>query len=293
MRISRSTCNRHVTEPGCSPRASSRRVRGRPSAPRRDAGRSSGDSCTRRICEHDLVPQRPRRRWAGLGGVVGARGDLAAVLALSTLQIGSTPNRSRCAVDEPTTTAVAGRAPARRNSTPPTRISLARFSFADLRLQLLDPGRLRRRRPGPPPAVDLGLLDPAAQRVRVRPRPAARSACTAAFIDNTGPPSSRFAHQPHRTLPQLLRVLPRCWHDSTFPWNQTLHQTRDDSEFAVERGDGQRRGAGHSCAAGTRRRRVAPTGVASAAVRPAEKRRVLSMVRSPDEPGLLPGERAG
>src|SRR5665647_867261 len=37
------------------------------------------------------------------------------------------------------------------------------------------------------------------------------------------------ADQPHRPLTQLVRILPRCWHDPTLPWNQTLHETRGDS----------------------------------------------------------------
>jgi len=32
-----------------------------------------------------------------------------------------------------------------------------------------------------------------------------------------------------RTLTQLVRILPRCRHDPTLPWNQTLHETRGAS----------------------------------------------------------------
>lgn len=39
----------------------------------------------------------------------------------------------------------------------------------------------------------------------------------------------RLPNHPHRPLPQLLRVLPWSWHDATLSWNQTLHQTRGDS----------------------------------------------------------------
>ncbi len=38
-------------------------------------------------------------------------------------------------------------------------------------------------------------------------------------------------HKPHGPLPQLLRILPRCWHDSTFPWDQCLHKTRGASSI--------------------------------------------------------------
>jgi putative ABC transport system permease protein len=35
-------------------------------------------------------------------------------------------------------------------------------------------------------------------------------------------------------LTQLVRILPRCWHESTLPWNQTSHQTGDGStEHAI------------------------------------------------------------
>ncbi len=39
----------------------------------------------------------------------------------------------------------------------------------------------------------------------------------------------RLRDQPLRPTTQLIRVLPRCWHNSSFPWNQTVHQTRSDS----------------------------------------------------------------
>ena len=43
----------------------------------------------------------------------------------------------------------------------------------------------------------------------------------------------RLRDQPLRPITQLIRVLPRCWHNSTFPWNQTVHQTRGDSVSRV------------------------------------------------------------
>ena len=39
----------------------------------------------------------------------------------------------------------------------------------------------------------------------------------------------RLTDQPHRPLTQLVGILPRCWHDPTLPWNQTLHETRGAS----------------------------------------------------------------
>jgi hypothetical protein len=32
-----------------------------------------------------------------------------------------------------------------------------------------------------------------------------------------------------RPITQLVRILPWCWHNSTLPWNQTVHQTPGDS----------------------------------------------------------------
>ena len=60
------------------------------------------------------------------------------------------------------------------------------LQLPDLRLELLDPRGVVGRRPGRSPGIDLGLLAPAAQRVRRSPRPAARSARTAAFNDSSG-----------------------------------------------------------------------------------------------------------
>jgi hypothetical protein len=38
-----------------------------------------------------------------------------------------------------------------------------------------------------------------------------------------------FSDEPLRPLAQLVRILPRRWHESTLPWNQTSHQTGDGS----------------------------------------------------------------
>lgn len=52
---------------------------------------------------------------------------------------------------------------------------------------------------------------------------------TAAFNDRpcSCPRASADGDQPLRPLPQLRRVLPPCWHDPTFPWHHTLHETGD------------------------------------------------------------------
>ena len=40
--------------------------------------------------------------------------------------------------------------------------------------------------------------------------------------------------EPHGPLSKLLWILPRCWHDSTLPWDQNLHHIRGGST-ALER----------------------------------------------------------
>src|SRR5262249_35564776 len=103
---------------------------------------------------------------------------------------------------------------------PPAQLSV-------LPLQRSDPRRIRRRCPGPHPPVDLRLLGPAAQRVRLDPQLAAHL-----------PAGSRHAgllildqvqHQPDRPVTQLVRILPCCSHLPTLPWIGSLHKTRGDS----------------------------------------------------------------
>jgi hypothetical protein len=58
--------------------------------------------------------------------------------------------------------------------------------------------------------------------------------------------------QPDRPLTQLIRVLPRCWHDTTLPWPQALHETGDGSQRcptgrAARRCGSARTGAGWWC----------------------------------------------
>src|SRR5688572_10227745 len=81
-----------------------------------------------------------------------------------------------------------------------------------LRLQLLNLLRVACGGTRTLPGVDLGLLAPTTQRVDIHtdtsPDPRHRLVHRQLRILLPG-----LGHQPHRTLPQLLRILPRCWHD--------------------------------------------------------------------------------
>src|SRR6266536_2941197 len=92
--------------------------------------------------------------------------------------------------------------------------------------QLPDPGRIRAGQPAPLPGIHLGLLHPAAQRVAVDSQlltdaPARRRDVTRLLLD--------IEHETDRPLPQLIRILPWCWHDSILRSVRSLHETRGDS----------------------------------------------------------------
>lgn len=105
------------------------------------------------------------------------------------------------------------------------------------------PRRVRGGDAGTSAGIDIALLAPAPQRVRVDPDPRAD-------------PQHRLVHrqpwlllsslndEPLRALPQLVRVLPRCWHEPTFPRVQTLHQSRGASVCPWDRGEGEDVGLG-------------------------------------------------
>jgi len=66
---------------------------------------------------------------------------------------------------------------------------------------------------------------------------------TARFSDSSGF-SVRLGNHALRPLTQLVGVLPGCWHNSTSPWSQTLHQSGGGSDWinpAGGEGDGQAR----------------------------------------------------
>ena len=51
-------------------------------------------------------------------------------------------------------------------------------------------------------------------------------------------------HEPHRSLPQLPRILPRCRHDLLLSGNQTLHENRGVTLALPSRGAWQSQGMG-------------------------------------------------
>src|SRR3954447_24765379 len=85
------------------------------------------------------------------------------------------------------------------------------LELMDLPLQLPQPRRVRGRGPRPAPGIDLRAPAPSAQRVHVDPHPwtdpvhRRRQRQLRLLL-------TRLTDQANRPLPQLVRVLPRCWH---------------------------------------------------------------------------------
>jgi hypothetical protein len=102
-------------------------------------------------------------------------------------------------------------APARRNLTPPTG-SRSRVSIHGSRPAISGSSRRRRFRTRSFPGVDVGLLDPAAQGVRHNPDPLPDPG-DGRVERQSGLFPAGFVNHADRPLPQLLRVLPRCWPD--------------------------------------------------------------------------------
>ena len=87
---------------------------------------------------------------------------------------------------------------------------------------------ISRRGTRPTTRVDLNTPTPTPQRVGVHPHPLTdamhrRVQRQALVLIST------LEHKPHGPLSQLIGIPPRCWHDSTLPWDQSLHKTRGDS----------------------------------------------------------------
>ena len=139
----------------------------------------------------------PRSRWSGRS---------CSPCSVSTLQIGSTPNTSRCSSMKSTRTCVGGRAPPRRKPTPTSGsrspAAARRLSFFSSRIsamllaRLARPDDRRRSRPGGPTCA----ASPAS-RSRASPRSSGspRTRCGTHAFD--------LHHQPDRALPQLTGYL--------------------------------------------------------------------------------------
>ncbi len=121
---------------------------------------------------------------------------------VSTRQIGSTPKRDRCSSMNAITTAVAGPAPARRNSRPPagSRWPASAHGPPPSARAAAPPPRCMAR---PAARVDIGLLDPAAQRVWHHPHPRTD-------------PLHRGVHRQRRVLAHRLCDHPRARSRSSF-----------------------------------------------------------------------------
>ena len=194
----------------------------------RPIGRSP---CTRRISHHHLrVAHGPRRGRPGLGRVVASTGRSRTPCSRSTAADRLDPEPFLVHVDE-------------RDSPRQSRVELPREETRRRQQDLVGPLEL----------LDLllqaALISAASLVVVPGRRPASISAClhqprnvsgftptrgpirtTAAFNDSSGSCSRASTHEPHRPLPQLVRILPRCWHPPTLPWDQSLHQTRGASQ---------------------------------------------------------------
>ncbi len=84
------------------------------------------------------------------------------------------------------------------------------FQLINLTAQLLDLGDLRRGLPRPSTGVNLGLLSPGPQRVRVHPNPWTNPV-NGLIQRQTLLLLPGLEHETDRSIPQLLRILPWCW----------------------------------------------------------------------------------
>jgi hypothetical protein len=100
---------------------------------------------------------------------------------------------------------------AAKNAEAIRKISLARRKFLVLAFEVGDALRLRGRDVGAVTLVDLGLGDPRAQRLGMDAQLLTDSLDSADLRDRVTPQIDR---QPDCALPKLVRVLPRCRHDS-------------------------------------------------------------------------------
>ncbi len=111
--------------------------------------------------------------------------------------------------------------PARYYQTPTTAVKCRRrlqdgvrsARLTVLPFQLADPPRIRRRPARPPAGIDLGLLHPVPQRLRTDTELLDHPFDRTPTLTGLG---SYIEHQANRTLPQLIPILLRRWHDS---WN--------------------------------------------------------------------------
>ena len=167
----------------------------------------------------ELARRARRGRWAVavLGGVVGARGDLQPC-SVSTRQIGSTPNTSRCSSMNAHERLCGRSSSAAKKADAALRISFARRSSAFSRFSRLISVGFGRGDPGPLPCVDLRLAHPLAHRLG---RSDAELCCDRFHRGPLGRvvrPDLR--DHAHRALTKLGRVGGRTCHDSILSRNR-------------------------------------------------------------------------
>jgi len=180
------------------------------------------------LYQRRFVADRTRRARPGPVRVVGARGDLAAMLG---------EHRADRLDPEPVPVGVAeldyhgsrGSSSRAKKLDAANKISLARLSSRTSRSSSLTLLASAAGIPGRSPASMAACFTQPAQRVRIDPDP--RTDPHHRLIHRQRRllhPGLR--HEPLSTQPQLVGILPRCWHDPTLPWVHTLHQTRGGSD---------------------------------------------------------------
>jgi hypothetical protein len=177
------------------------------------------------------VADRARRRRAGLGSAIGVRGDPHAVLSHDAADR-LVPEPVAVFVDEVDYQGSRGSSSRAKKLDAASRISFARLSSLFSWRSFLSSSASDVVTPRRATRVDVGLLAPRPQRVGHDPH-LGGDLVHRCVQRQVGLLIAGFAHEPDRPVPQLLRVLPRCWHLSTFPWNQSRHQPRGASVEVV------------------------------------------------------------
>src|SRR5690606_35295522 len=98
--------------------------------------------------------------------------------------------------------------------------------FPVLTLELHDPLRIHSGGTRPVAGVDLALPDPVTQRLPINTQPVSDPGDRTVLLPCLLPVPE---HHPHGPLTDLIRVLPRCWHDSYPRKVGSLHRTRGGS----------------------------------------------------------------
>jgi hypothetical protein len=150
------------------------------------------------------VTDSPQRRGPGLVVVVGGRGELQGLADRLD------PEPLPVSVDERSYFGC------RRSSSAPKKIAadfhlIRPAQLAVLLFELAHVSSLVGAEPDAVPLVDLGLVDPFAERLDIEAKLVRDLADRTPLFSGLSPD---LEHEADRSLPQLSWVLPRCWHDS-------------------------------------------------------------------------------